>query len=274
MEISIKIENFSAVRDVLDRLSGEQARAAYAKAINDTGFQVRKAMQDEMRSVFDRPTPYILSAPRVVPATPDNLTASILPTYMGGKGIDPQNILQAQEFGGRRRDKRSEVALRRAGFLPPGYQTVIPKDPFPGSDDGRGNLRGPFLAQLITYFQASGEQGYKSNMTDRRKKAIHKGTANTVGRRYFIAGGLTSMVIEGGERAVMRTGSAGRTSHLPRGIWASTSADGKGLRPVVLFVRLPSYRPRLSMERVAKSVDVQGYMDKQLRFRIHQVAGV
>ena len=45
---------------------------------------------------------------------------------MGGKGIDPQQILRAQEVGGRRHDKRSEKALRRVGILPNGYQTAIP----------------------------------------------------------------------------------------------------------------------------------------------------
>lgn len=259
MEISLKIENLGAVADTLKQLSGEQARGAYSKAINDTAFQVRRAMQAEIKSVFDRPTPYILSSPRVVLATPGKLTASIAPAYMGGKGIDPQKILQAQEFGGTRRDKRSESALRRAGILPPGYYTAIPATPYPGSDDGRGNVRGPFLVQLITYFQASGEQGFKANMTDKRKRSIHKGTAKTAGRRYFVAYGRLR---------------SGKTSHLTPGIWAAQGAYGVDVRPVLMFIHAPSYQPRLSMERVAKSVDVQDYLDRRLRFRIREAAGV
>ena len=162
-------------------LSGPQTRAVYAKAINDTAFEMRRAMQAEIKSVFDRPTKYIVDSPRVVRATPDKLTARIAPAYMGGKGIDPQKILQVQEFGGLRRDKRSEVALRRAGILPAGYYTAIPATPYPGSDDGRGNLRGPFIVQLLSYFQAFGEQGYKANMTDKRKRSIHKGTGGCQG---------------------------------------------------------------------------------------------
>jgi hypothetical protein len=259
MEISIKIENIGRAREMLARLSGEQACAAYANAINDTAFQVRRAMQDEMRSVFDRPTPYILRSPRVVMATPDKLTASILPTYMGSKGIDPQKILQAQEFGGSRRDKRSEAALRRAGILPAGYQTAIPATPYPGSDDGRGNLRGPFLVQIITYFQASGEQGYKANMTDKRKRAIHKGTVKVTGRRYFVAYGRLR---------------SGKTSHLAPGIWAASGAGGVDARPVLMFVRSPGYQPRMSMERVARAVDIQAYMDKRVRYQIYKAAGL
>jgi len=259
MDVSLKIENLGAVRDVLAQLGGEQARGAYAKAINDTAFQVRRALQNEMRSVFDRPTPYIVSSPRVVLATPGKLTASIAPAYRGGKGIDPQKILQAQEFGGARRDKRSEVALRRAGILPAGYYTAIPETPYPGSDDGRGNVRGPFLVQLITYFQASGDQGFKANMTDKRKRAIHKGTAKTAGRRYFVSYGRLR---------------SGKTQHLAPGIWAASGPYGVDVRPVLMFVRVPSYAPRMSMERVAKVVDVQEYLDKRLRFRIREAAGV
>lgn len=259
VDVSIKIENLGAVREVLGRLSGEQARAAYAKAVNDTAFQVRRAMQEEMRSVFDRPTPYVLRSPYVSMATADQLTARIEPRYMGGKGVDPQKILQAQEFGGARRDKRSEAALRRAGILPAGYQTAIPETPYPGSDDGRGNLRGPFLVQLITYFQASGEQGYKANMTDKRKRAIHRGTARVAGRRYFVAYGRLR---------------SGKTSHLAPGIWAASGTGGVDVRPVLMFVRAGEYQPRMSMERVAQAVGMQAYLDKRLRYRIREAAGV
>lgn len=259
MEISINLRGLDAVRDELSRLSGGQARAAYARAVNDTAFLVRRAMQDEMRSVFDRPTSYILRSPRVVMATPDKLTASIAPAYMGGKGVDPQKILQAQEFGGSRRDKRSEAALRRAGILPAGYQTAIPETPYPGSDDGRGNLRGPFLVQLITYFQASGEQGYKANMTDKRKRAVHKGTAKVTGRRYLVAYGRLR---------------SGKTSHLAPGIWAASGTGGVDVRPVLMFVRAGEYQPRMSMERVAQAVSVQDYLDKRVRHQVYKAAGL
>lgn len=259
VNVSIRLDNLGAVREVLDRLSGQQARVAYAAALNDVGFQVRRAMQAEMGKVFDRPTSYITKSPRVQMATPDKLSVRVEPSYMGGKGIDPQKILQAQEFGGARRDKRSEAALRRAGILPSGYQTAIPTDPYPGSDDGKGNVRGPFLTQLITYFQASGEQGFKANMTDKRKRAVHKGTAKTAGRRYFVAYGR------------MRDG---RGAHLAPGIWAAAGPGGVDVKPVLMFVRGARYTPRLSMERVAQAADLQSYLDKRLRFRIREAAGL
>jgi len=61
MQLELKIQNLDKVREALAKLSGKQARQAYAKAINDTGFMVRKAMQDELRK-FDRVTPFIEKA--------------------------------------------------------------------------------------------------------------------------------------------------------------------------------------------------------------------
>lgn len=76
--------------------------------------------------------PYILKSVYVRKATPERLSVEIEPTYFGGKGVDPQKILQAQEFGGARRDKRSEAALRRIGILPSGYQDGDPGNTLPG----------------------------------------------------------------------------------------------------------------------------------------------
>jgi hypothetical protein len=261
MQLELKIQNLDKVREALAKLSGKQARQAYAKAINDTGFMVRKAMQDELRK-FDRVTPFIEKSPKLLAATPEKLSATILPTLdsrnlpsAGGKvGVDPQQVLQAQEFGGKRADKRSESALRRAGILPRGYQTAIPREPYPGSDDGRGNLRGAFLQQLISYFQAYSEVGFKANMTDKRKRAIHKGTAKTTGRRYFVSYGKL------------------RGQHLAAGIWAAQGTHGADVRPVLMFVRAGNYRPRISMDGIAKASGAQEHLDKRMRFRVRELA--
>ncbi len=273
LQLTIRTENLDKVREALARLSGPQARQAYANAINDTAFKVRGEMQKELRSRFDRVTPFIGNAPKVFKATPDKLTASIAPTLdsrnmpsTGGKvGVDPQQVLQAQEFGGRRRDKKSEVALRRAGILLPGWQTAIPRDPYPGSDDGRGNLRGAFITQLLSYLQAFGEQGYKSNMGDKRKRNMRnqQGIGNistrkvyktTLGVRYFVSYGRS------------------RGHHLAPGIWAASGTHDAQLRPVLMFVRPGTYRPLISMERIAQAADLQGYLDRSVRARVRNLA--
>lgn len=264
LQISVRVENLDRVRDALARLSGEQAKQAYADAINDAGHKARVKMKAELSSSFDRVTPFVGNSPKLFKATPERLQASVAPTIdsrnrpgTGGKvGVDPQDVLQAQEFGGRRRDKKSEKALRRAGILPAGWQTAIPSTPYPGSDDGRGNLRGAFVQQLLSYLQAYSEQGFKGNMTGRRKAAIHKGTAKQEGRRYFVSLG--------------RYRDA--TRHLAPGIWAASGLHGVVLRPVLMFVRPGTYKPLISMERIAKDADLQDYLDKRVRYRVRDLA--
>lgn len=275
IQLSARVLNQAELLRQIHGLTGPQAAKAYAKALNDTGFEIRRAMQDEMRAVFDRPTDYILRSPFVRMATASKLSVSIEPTYMGGKGIDPQKILDAQTWGGRRRDKRSEVALKRAGILPAGYQTAIPDEgrggPYPGSDDGKGNLRGAFLVQLISYFHAFGEQGYKANMSEKGYRRVHRGTKKQTGRRYFVA--------YGGERDAPRLTQKGepdaRAAHLARGIWAVSGTGGVLVRPVLLFIKPKrGYLPRFDMDKVAKRADAEAYLERRIRYRLREAAGV
>ncbi|MEJ2803833.1 hypothetical protein WAE61_18260 [Comamonadaceae bacterium PP-2] len=260
MKLRAELSGLGSAQAYVDRLGGVAKRGAMVKALNDGGQFLRRAMQTEMRSVFDKPTDYILRSPRFKPATIDRLEVLVEPSYGGGKGIDPQRILDAQSFGGRRNDKRIESALRRVGILPAGYQTAMPKDPYPGSDDGRGNLRGAFVVQLISYFQAFGEQGYKANMTSRRQGAIHRGTVKQAGRRYFVSYGK------------LRDG--GRSRHLAAGIWAAAGTGGVDVRPVVMFTKRGTYKPRLPMDKLAQKSGVTVYLARRLRFRIREAAGV
>ena len=287
MDIQINVEGLGKVQEVLKKLSSTQANTAYSKALNDTGFQVRKQMQTALRGSFDRVTPWVERSPKVFKATPDKLEVIVAPTLSttnapgtGGKvGVDPQDVLQAQEFGGKRRDKKSEVVLKRAGILPQGMQTAIPKVPFPGSDDGRGNLRGAFVTQLISYFQAFGEQGYRANMSaGKRSNLLRGGTKKQVaqaagprlGRRYFVAYGNA----RGGARMTRKGEPDARASNLPAGIWAVLGSTGATVKPVLMFTRAANYRPRLSMERIVREANAQDYLDKRLRYRIREVAGV
>jgi len=272
--LELRMENLDSVRDAVSKLSKGQLNDALAKATNDTGFQARRAMQSKFASAFDRVTPFIQRAPKVFPATPDRLTASIAPTLShdnrpskGGKvGVDPQHVLQAQEFGGRRDDKKSEVLLRRADILPPGYQTAIPERPYPGSDDGRGNLRGAFIAQLLSYFKTFSDQGFKSNMTEKRKSNLRnqqgigyigprKVYKTTLGVRYFVAyGGLRD----------------GRARHLAPGIWAAKGLHDVQVSPVLMFVKAGNYTPRISMDGIVREANLQDYYDKRVRYRVRQ----
>lgn len=49
--------SLKSVQSQLAKLSGQQAKQAYAEGLNDGGFQGRREWQREMRDRFDRPTP-------------------------------------------------------------------------------------------------------------------------------------------------------------------------------------------------------------------------
>lgn len=260
MQINLKVEGLEKVQKQLRMLSDQGIKEASAKAINDTAFQVKRTMISEMNSVFNQVTPYVKKSVWIEMATPEKLHATILPTYYGGKGIDPQKILAAQEAGGPRRDKRVEAALRRVGILPAGMQTVLPKDPFPGSDDGKGNFRGAFIVQLISYFQAFSEVGHRANMTDRQKKKLANVGQSANG--YKTINGFVYFVSYGRLRG----------QHLAPGIWAKQGIHGATVKPVMMFTRSGNYKPRFSMERVAKVADVDNYLSKRMRYRVRQAA--
>ncbi len=188
---------------------------------------------------------------------------------MGGKGVDPEKIVNAQFFGGERNLKRSEVALQRAGILPPGFYTSIPKDPYPGSDDGRGNLKGSFLVQLLSYFRAMGEVGYRANMTQKRRDQLaNRGVVKGQnGREYKTIRGVVFFVAYGPLRS-------GRTSHLFPGIWAKTGIHGSILKPVLMFVRRPNYKPKYSLDRIVRKAATQDRFERSVRREVRKSLGI
>jgi len=238
MQLSIET-NFRDVARELDR-AGKQARFAAMQALNDTGFKVRDALHKEMDQKFDRVTPYIKRSIFVTRATKAKLEVVIEPRYMGGKGVDPKNVLQASIYGGARKHKRSEVALRRVGILPVGY-SIVPGRAVPL--DQYGNVRGSFLVQLISYFKAFSEQGYRANMTDKRKAGLAKFGKSANG--YRTINGVVYFIAYGKLRS-------GKTSHLHPGIWARTGIHGSDIKPILMFVRDPKYRQRFDFHKIGE----------------------
>lgn len=252
--LSLEITGLDAtsrrIRDV-----PRQVRFATAQAINETAFAARLTVQTEMQSVFDRPTPWIQKSIFVKPAAPDRLEAQIYPRYMGGKSVDPSNVLQAEVYGGARKVKRSEKALQRIGVLPPGMVTV----PGKGAPlDGYGNVSGPFLVRLLAYFEAFGEQGYRSNMSDKGRARLAKvnrvnGYLKATGVQYFVSYGKGTRMT----RAVNGQGQLsrpdGQAQHLPAGIWSRTGTHGSDIKPILMFVRAPRYGVRLRIRDVVEA---------------------
>lgn len=233
MKFKVEID-YSKATKLIRQLSGPQFNQAVAKALTDAAFEARKTIQAEMDVVFEGVTPYIKRSVQVTKATPTKLEASVAPTAKGSQGVDPQNILRASIFGGRRKHKASELALMRVGILQPGY-ALVPGERCPL--DRYGNVDGRFMRQLISYFQAFGEQGHKANMTDKRKAKLANRGRNERGHKtingvvYFLSFGK------------LRSTRGG--SHLHPGIWSKTGVHGADVQPIIMFVKQPTYRTRL-----------------------------
>ncbi len=223
----------------------ERLVRAQVDSINDTAFQLRPDLQREMEDKFDRVTPYLVRSVWVNKATVDNPVAQVWPRYMGGKGVDPAKILKTEATGGVRRSKRFEVALQRAGLLPPGMAAVPGDGIDPAQIDAYGNVKGSFIVQLLAYLNAFSEQGYRANLTDKRRKTLAKrgksesGHVRINGVEYFVSRG--------------RGEFNGRQQHLAAGIWSRTGTHGSNVKPVFLWTRrMPSYTKRIDFPMVAQ----------------------
>lgn len=280
---------FSIRVEGLDRALGRvrdlprQIRYASARALNEHALQdQRPALQAEMDTRFDRPTPFIKHSLWVDRAEPKRTEVKIYPRYPGGKGVDPASVLHAEVQGGTRRAKRAERALQRIGVLPPGWFMV----PGPAAPrDAYGNVPGSFIVGLLSNLQAFGEQGYRANMTElHRRKLSGKGRwvngrfvadgargAVASAPRAFRKGGVEYFVSRGKGTwgAMPQQGRQGRTQHLPPGIWARSGVYGESVKPVFLFVRATRYRVRYPMGEIARRT-AQAHLPRRLQASLEQ----
>lgn len=253
LSINLQITGLDKVRATLNKLASDQLKQATANALNDTAFAARKAIQTRVSSVFDRPSPYIVKSVQVTKATSSNLEAWVGPASLGGRGTDPQKILQAHASGGPRRRKPFEKALQAAGILPASHFAVIPTSPYPGSSDGRGGLKVQFVQRLLTAMVGSPRQrlGATGKRTARYKG---QGRENTGAGVFFVVG------------------KDGRNK-LPPGIWAHPTGSRAKPQPVLLFVKAASYGKSLDMAEIARAADLQGLFEKKMRYHIRKIVG-
>jgi hypothetical protein len=241
--------------------AARQLPFAAATALNATAFDARAAVVKEKSSVFDRPTPFIQKGTLVRKATKTNLVAEVYEDFQGpgGKSVDPERVLRAEVFGGARRYKRAEVALQRIGVMLPG-QILVPGGAAPL--DAYGNVPGPFIVRLLSYFQAFGEQGYRANMTERNRRKL-SGRGRWVNSK-FVPATAKNYDAKAGAKAQRRGGVEyfvshgrgernGRQQHLPAGIWQRRGLHGEDIAPVFLFVDQGGYTKRLDFFGVVRT---------------------
>lgn len=224
------------VRDAIKQLTtgilveDRQVKFATRVALTRVAMRSKEAEEREMRDVFDKPTPFTMSGLYVRPATANNLSAEVKLKDFASKSSTPAaKYMAAQIKGGGRGQKRFERALEAIGALPPGYRVV----PGEGAQlDDYGNLNRGQIVQILAYFRAFPEAGYKANMTDKRREALQRGSKTRQGVSYFVG--------RPGDR-------------LPLGIYQRTHfARGTAIRAVMIFVRSVTYEATFDFAYVAK----------------------
>lgn len=252
MQISIKVEGIDGVKAMLNNLAQKQIPYATALALTRTAQDIKQAEYAEMQKVFDRPTPYTLQSLYLKPATKQSLEAMVYFKEFAGKGTPAKKYLHPEIQGGERNLKRFESALKRVGVLPDGMYIT------PGSAcplDAYGNIPGSFIVQILSYFRAFGEQGYRANITEKKKQKIKSGTKRSKGFEYFISYGK---------------GTWGGRQHLTAGIYKRTGFSwGSNIKPIFMFVRKPAYKPRFRFYELAKEITNKKFIPN-LSLAIHE----
>ena len=214
-------------------IAPKQVRFATMVALNSAAREGAEATKAEMRKVFDAPTPWVVGGVRYIKATREKLFSQVDFDFWGNKqGVSVEQVLKAEVEGGERSIKRFESALRRVGVLPAGMYAV------PGAAaklDAYGNMQAGQIVQIIAWFQAFGEQGYKANMTDRRKANLAKDNKRKGTR------GFAYVAIYRGNRSKLRPGIYQKI----------VTGFGSTLRPVLIFVDRAHYQQRLDFYGVA-----------------------
>lgn len=234
----------SQVQRKLQDLAMRKIPGAALRTVNDLAFAIRADTYDAMRKRFDRPSSFTLRSMEVIKG---NSKAS--PSAWVGLRRDPyyRKALAHEFSGGLREWKRMEGALYRRGILTKG-EGMVPAAGCPL--DANGNPRSGFVVQMLAYFSAYGEAGYKSNMTASSRPKFNK----RFSRQQKIHGAVEFFVSRGKGMWTDRNGVQ-RYQKLPRGIYMRVkfgSSDQTAIKPVFLFVKLGAYQQRIDLEHIGR----------------------
>lgn len=215
----------------------KQATYAAMRALNTAGYDAKQETENKIRQVFDNPTPWIQRSVRYTKATRDKLEVKVDFDRWGNKsGVTAEQVLRAEVHGGTRKAKRFERALIAVGAMPPGYVAV------PGKGmplNAYGNIPSKTIVEILAYFRAFPEQGYRANSTAKTTARKWKGNAakGVRGYAYFAIGTKDASGLPAGiwRKKNYNASEGGRVGHLAHG----------GAQAMLIFVKSANYRPRL-----------------------------
>lgn len=233
----LNLTRSGSIADVIAEARSVPARVipyAAAAALTRCVVAGQGKVKSVMPQVFKGPTKYTLNSTRIVPATKDNLVASVavkdISTHWATR---PESYLLPGVEGGQRSEKRFERALRYSGAMKRGEYAI------PGAAaklDAAGNVSRATVNQILKALKSirSVTNSYDP-VTGRKRRKGHE-LANDL----FV--GQPSVGSGRGRR--MRPGTV-------QGIYRR---EGHRLRPLFIFGKSADYRQRLDFDGVVSSV--------------------
>lgn len=188
---------------------------AAAKALTQTAQSAQKSIIAAMSATFKGgATRYTLNSTRIEPATVDKLFARVaVKDRTTNNGTLPEDYLFPQVYGGPRKEKRFERAMRYAGLLYGNERAVLGRDTPAGTVDSFGNLKAGEIKKIL-------------EATNARKKSKF---ARAAKRKNYIVGRI------GSRAGVLKVVEPGRVV------------------PLLLFVtKRPVYRKKFDFEEIAR----------------------
>jgi hypothetical protein len=146
-------------------------------ALNKTAKLIEGELQNEMKTVFDKPTPYALRGFRILFAKPGNPESAIkLKDEVVRGGAPALNFLGPQIIGGDRKHKRLEKAFVAAGILNEGSFLIPGKG---ARKDQFGNMQRQQIQEILAQTRT-----YRDTQQRSKKKSGRGGNQYFVGRSF------------------------------------------------------------------------------------------
>jgi hypothetical protein len=217
-----------------------QVRFAASLAINRTAQVVRDTLKTEMRTAFDRPTPWTMNSLQITPSTKQRLEAKVW-FKVPPRFFENKHYLEPQVYGGGRPFKGAERLLHMSFNLPRGWYAL----PGPSARlDSYGNMSRGQLVQILSALRSLpagiGNRPLQYGLT-RGSRAPKNQPQFFVIQPY-------------------------RGSHLSPGVWMRGA--NRTVKQVLRFVPHVSYRKRFAFFEIAQRVmeqELAGQFDRALQ---------
>jgi hypothetical protein len=253
--------NFRDAYKMLDSLRRSYPSLT-AKALTQAAFRVQDKTYAQMRSKFDRPTPFVMKGLRVKPAEktefpmearvfvkdfPISGHNSFSDQYQSGLA----NIIGHQFGGGRRQRKLLEARLQQRGLITASEYLVPGKA---AKLDSYGNISRGQLQQILSQLYIR-QSGYDNLPTGSKRSKRNVKRAGEIFWSTGIKGYATNQ---------------GHNGTLSKGVWLRTNG-GRSLKPLMIVVKRPNYKQRIDMQSIADEVmakDFPALFNKALEAKI------